>query len=379
MSRGVKTTSTACLTKRGFRYAHLLIHSADGPVTLTAFKVQEHVYRWTGSAGFTCSDGDLNRLYAAARRTVALNSWDGFIDCPTREQRAWVGDAVVHQIVHLIANADWRLASHFLDLGNSPRPDGILPMSVAGDVEGGGFTIPDWSLHGVHGVHSMYRYQGDKAQIKEYLPTVERILRWYLPYLGPLGVLEDVAEWNLIDWSALYSEGQSSIVTALWARELNEFAQMADWLGEAASAAWARAHWHRLRAGFDLFWDDARWVYVDCAIDGAAQCPVNQIASALAIVSGLAPQDRHARMIAAITDPARLVVRSWMFAGHDATPQERGARFRSMVKGDLFPDWDVAPKLFWPSRSCPMSCMTLWRRRGAPICCLAFCTAGWSF
>ncbi len=170
-------------------------------------------------------------------------------------------------------------------------------------------------------------------------------MRWYLPYLGPLGVLEDVAEWNLIDWSALYSEGQSAIVTALWARGLDEFAQMADWLGEAASAAWARALWHRVQAGFDLFWDDVRGVYVDFAIDGAAQRSVNQIASALAIVSGLAPQDRHARMIAAITDPARLVVRSWMFAGHDATPQERGARFRSMIMGGLIPDWDVETEI----------------------------------
>jgi len=64
-----------------------------------------------------------------------------------------VGDGVVHQMVHLATNCDWRLAWHYLTLGNSPRSDGILPMSVVGDIEaGGGLTLPDWSLHWVHGV-----------------------------------------------------------------------------------------------------------------------------------------------------------------------------------------------------------------------------------
>jgi alpha-L-rhamnosidase len=46
-----------------------------------------------------------------------------------------VGDSVVHQMVHLATNTDWRLAWQYLNLGNSPRYDGILPMSVGGDIE----------------------------------------------------------------------------------------------------------------------------------------------------------------------------------------------------------------------------------------------------
>jgi alpha-L-rhamnosidase len=47
-------------------------------------------------------------------------------------------------MVHLATNCDWRPAWHSLTFGNSPRPDGILPMSVAGDIEAAeGLTIPD--------------------------------------------------------------------------------------------------------------------------------------------------------------------------------------------------------------------------------------------
>lgn len=328
--------------KQGFRYVYVLIHNVAGPVSLTGFVLREDLYPWQGGSTFACSDDDLNRIFRAGVRTIALNSWDAFIDCPTREQRSWVGDAVVHQMVHLATNTDWRLAWHYLSVSNSPRPDGILPMSVAGDVEAGaGFTIPDWSLHWVHGVHNLYRFAGDRERVKEYLPTVERILRWYLPYLTEGGVLQDVVEWNLVDWSSLYSEDKSAIVTASWARGLREYAEMAAWLGETASRDWAEALHGRVKAGFEIFWDEGRGTYVDRVKDGVAQRPVNQLAGALAIVSELAPADRWGRIIDAITDARRLVVRSWMFPGANAPASEAGLRFSRMISGGLVPDWDV--------------------------------------
>ena len=119
----------------GLRRIYLVIHGTSGPVTVKRLAVREMIYPWTPGASFECSDPELNALYKAGIRTVNLNSFDAFTDCPTREQRAWVGDSVVHQMVHLATNTDWRLAWQYLNLGNSPRSDGILPMSVAGEIE----------------------------------------------------------------------------------------------------------------------------------------------------------------------------------------------------------------------------------------------------
>lgn len=337
---------------KGFRYAYVLIHNpSEGSdataVTLNDFAVQESHYPWQPGANFECSDGDLNRLFQAGIRTVQLNSWDAFMDCPTREQRAWTGDAVVHQLVHLVTNTDWRLAWHYLDLSNSPRPDGILPMSIAGDVEASaGFTIPDWSLHWVHGVYNLYRFSGDRARVKQYMPTIERVLRWYLPYQTETGVLQDVVEWNLIDWSSLFSEEQSSIVTASWARGLREFSKLAEWLGEGASQGWADEVYAKIKSGFEIFWDEGRGTYVDYAKvneEGKVvrQRPVNQLAGALAVVSHLAPPERWPRIIETITDASRLVVRSWMFPSSTATPAEQQQMRQRMMMGGLVPDWDV--------------------------------------
>ena len=323
----------------GLRRIYMVIHGASGPVTVKRVAVREMIYPWTPGASFECSDPELNALYRAGVRTVNLNSFDAFTDCPTREQRAWVGDSVVHQMVHLATNTDWRLAWQYLNLGNSPRSDGILPMSVAGEIESsGGLTIPDWSLHWVHGVYNLYRFLGDRAKLKEYLPVVERILRWYAPYQAEAGVLKDVVEWNLVDWAALFVEDTSSILTAIWARGLKEFIEMAGWLGENASREWAEGLYSQAKTGYEMFWDEARGTYVDHIKDGVQQKPISQVAGALAIVSGLAPKERWPRIVETITDPATLVVRSW-------TGGESGEysieKMQKQFMGIYEADWDT--------------------------------------
>lgn len=80
-------------------------------------------------------------------------------------------------------------------------------MSVAGEIEAGNsVTIPDLSLHWVHGVFNLYCFTGDRDKVKEFLPVIERVLRWYVPFQTAQGVLKDVTEWNLVDWAACSSK-----------------------------------------------------------------------------------------------------------------------------------------------------------------------------
>ncbi|WP_426518804.1 family 78 glycoside hydrolase catalytic domain [Diaminobutyricibacter sp. McL0618] len=298
----------------GLRRITLLLPAGEGgTVTVTVLAVQEYHYPFTGDASFDSSDPELNRLYQAGIRTTEMNSFDAFTDCPTREQRAWVGDGVVHQMVHLVANSDWRLARNYIALGASPRADGMLPMTVVGEVEhAGGYTIPDWALHWVHGVHNLFRFDGDRDALRSLLPVVERILRWYTPYLDDRGTLTDVPEWNLIDWSSVFVSARSSLITGLWARGLAEYAEINEWMGNGDAASWARNLHDAARVGFEDFWDDTRGSYVDHIADGDRLPPMSQAAGATAIVSGLAPRERWARIIEVITDESRLVVRSWI-------------------------------------------------------------------
>jgi hypothetical protein len=340
-----------------------MIPPGAGEVTVRDIAVSEYHYPFTGGAAFSSSDPELDRLYQAGIRTTQMNSFDAFTDCPTREQRAWVGDGVVHQMVHFVANEDWRLARNYVALGASPRADGMLPMTVAGEIEyRGGYTIPDWALHWIHAVWNLFRYDGDRPATLRLLPVVERVLRWYEPYIDKHGTLSDLPEWNLIDWSSVFSSGRSSLITGLWARGLAEYAEMADWLGNTASAAWARGLWEQARGGYGDFWDHARGSYVDHIVDGERQPAMSQAAGAVAIVSGLAPQDQWAGIVDVITDPSRLVVRSWI-GGEDggstcsASPRPSRDTARSKLLRDL------APSSAWPARCPPRTDSSRWRSR----------------
>ncbi|MFC9430232.1 hypothetical protein [Streptomyces sp. NPDC056987] len=330
------------LEVNGLRFVRLLVHAESaGDIVIGEISVRERLYPIRGAAFFESDDDELNRLYAAGRRTVTLNSQDAYTDCPTREQRAWVGDGVVHQMVHLTTSTDWSLARRYLRLADSPRPDGLLPRSVVGDMEyRTGPTIPDWSLSWIHGVHSQFRYEGASATVRELLPSVERVLRWYLPYRNEHGVLEHVPEWNLVDWSAVFLSGTSSILTALWARALREFAEISTACGNAGNAAWATELWERARDGFEVFWDPERGTYVDHLLDGVRQSPASQLAGATAIVSGLAPDSRRDAVSAWIADPKRLVVRSWIGGGDGGYDDARIAEQMRGVQTVTWDPWD---------------------------------------
>jgi hypothetical protein len=329
----------AALEINGLRYLHLAVH-ADQVVSVTVNRIEmrEYLYPRTGRAYFRSDDSGLDALYRAGIRTVQLNSFDSYIDCPTREQRAWVGDAVVHQMVDLATNEDWGLARNYLELSDSARPDGILPMVVAGDIEtSGGLTIPDWSLSWIHGILIQYWHDGDLEAVRRHLPSAERVLRWYTSYLDDRGTIADVPEWNLVDWASIFVSGRTSILTALWARGLHDFAALANAVGNTGSADWAGQLYGAAIGGFEDFWDPDRGLYLDHILDGQRQPAASQVAQASAIISGLAPKERWRPLVDAMTDPERLVVRSWVGSETGGYDHER---FAQQMRGIQRIDWD---------------------------------------
>jgi hypothetical protein len=304
--------------------------------------VVERLHPVTGDAFFQCSDARLDRIWEVGRRTVTLCSTDAYVDCPTREQRAWVGDAVVHQLVDLTTNADWSLARWYPRMAASPRADGMLPMVVGGDAEVmDELVIPDWALHWVHAVWNLYRYVGDRAEIAELMPVVEGVLRWFEPFCDEGGLPTDVLGGVLIDWAAVETGGVSAALCGLWGRALNELAEMSDWLGDSGRAGWARAAHARLTAGFEQLWDEQRGRYADVLVSGRRGVTASQHGQAAAIVGGLAPADRIARLVEVLTNEQDLVHASFAKADGPALPNSELDGSAYLGTGRPPPWWEV--------------------------------------
>jgi hypothetical protein len=333
----------------GLRFLALAVR---GAASLRAVVVREHLFPGrTVTAGaadapsFACSDPLLDTIWRVGRRTVDLCSHDAYIDCPSREQRAWVGDSVVHQLVDLTTNGDWSLAAWNVELAAMPRADGMLPMAVAGDFASLDRTvIPDWALHWVHALWNLWRYTGATAQVARLAPVAERVLRWFEPFAGDHGLATDVEGWVIIDWAAVSTEGTGAALNALWARGLRDYAELADGLGDGRGARWARARFEAIRAGFDVFWDAPRGIYVDHVVDGVARRAVSQHTNAAAIAAGLVPSERYARILDAILDPTRVTLLSWLVPGREARLEGAGNMYADptyLVVGMPEPWWDV--------------------------------------
>jgi hypothetical protein len=325
------------IDRAGGRY---LIVSVDGPgrVRVNDVAVSEQHRPRTGPARFSCSDPLLDQIWRIGMRTVDLCATDAYVDCPTREQRAWTGDAVVHQMVDLTTNEDWSLARWHPQMSASPRSDGMLPMAVAGDIEHANpGPLPDWALHWIRSVHNLYRYTGDRELVASLLGVAEGALRWFLPYLQSDGLVHEVEGWVLIDWASVQVSGCSSALNALWARALSDFAEMATWLGDGGRATWAWRLRDGVAEGLGRFWDPRRGGYLDHEVDGQVMPACSVHATAAAACAGIVPPERFGQAVELLTDRSRLLRHSYMYRD----PAGDAARGAAIVFGRPAPTWDV--------------------------------------
>ncbi len=330
----------------GAQHLHTSIRrpaGVEGAVRLGVSIADRHRPRPEG-ASFECSDPMLERIWQVGLRTVDLCALDAYVDCPTREQRAWTGDSVVHQMVDLVANPDWSMPRWHPELAAETRADGMLVMAAASDFADDDRTfVPDWSLHWIRSVHNLHRYTGDRALVAELLPVAVRALRWFESYLGDDGLLSDVSGWVLLDWSSVYSRGCSSTLNALWARALEDVAELAEWLGDTGTAAWARDRRRGVAAAFEVFWDEGRGVYVDHVVDGEVRRAAAQHPGAAALAAGIVPAGRTDRVVERLLDRSRLLRHSWVM--DPLTVGGGGDGFVHLVNGYPEPDWDVEEQM----------------------------------
>ncbi len=291
----------------GFRYLTIV---ARGGASIESAGAIERRYPISGDASFECDDIALNKIWRVGARTLELCSTDAFLDCPGREQRAWLGDSYIHALLTFVTSTDWRLVRRHLRIcAHSQRADGLLPMVAAGDFAASSTTIPDYSLHWLRALARYFEYSGDAATVRELAPVAVAALDAFERYRGADGLIRRMPGWVFIDWAMTERSDVTGALDALYAAALDDFARLADAaLGDARLAADARARAERTRRAFELLWDDAAGVYVDAADAHGPRRRVSQQTNAIAIVGGCAPRERWARMFDYVLDENRLVI-----------------------------------------------------------------------
>jgi hypothetical protein len=293
----------------GFRYLQLIFRSCERPLRVLKAAVNFTSYPVERRGSFACSDPLLTRLWEVGADTLQLCMHDGYEDCPSREQRQWVGDAYVEMLVNFAAFGDTRLAEKLLrQVAQSQRQDGMTHMATPGDVPGAWTEfIPDYCLYWVMTIAEYARYTGDTALARELFPSVARAMAWFERHLDEHGLLASVPGWLFIDWAELDRWGECAALNAIYCHALGDAARIARWSGARGEAARYKALAARVRRALNRrLWDDKRGVYVDARAEGRRSRRVSQQTNALFIAYDIAPKERWPRILAAITDEGRL-------------------------------------------------------------------------
>ncbi len=296
----------------GARYLELVVR--DAPQGLTIHDAGLIAQRFPAEirGRFTCSDTLLNRIWDAGVNTLAACMQDGWIDCPSREQRQWLGDVLVEYPAARMAfdhSVDRLTAKHLRDAAQSQRTDGLTQMFAPGDHATDAILIPDWTLAWVLTAHEHWRLSADRDVLAEMFPAVVRALAWFEARLDAGGgLIADCPHWLFMDWSAFGRAGWSAALNAMAAGAFNAAAGIAAAVEAPLYAQRFAARATAIAAALQSHWDEARGVFVDVVEpeSGRLEPRVSQHANAGAILWGVAGPDQTHRIVAALSDQARL-------------------------------------------------------------------------
>ncbi len=154
---------------------------------------------------FRCEDNDINLIMESARNTLAQNSVDVLMDCPSRERSGWLSDSWFSSVAERVFtgenNAEKTFLENYITAKGDLLPENVLPMNYPADDYDGTF-IPNWNFWYVLELYKYYKIYGRDEIIDKSIDNVKKILRYFLNKENEFSLLEDLDSWVFIEWSS---------------------------------------------------------------------------------------------------------------------------------------------------------------------------------
>ena len=233
------------------RHLRFIFRAQDGETvgdcSVSDIHVREFCYPDNGCGNFHCSDEDVNRLYAAARRTLQLNTLDIFMDCPERERGGWLCDSLWTARAAALLWGDLSVEKAFIEnFLLAPYGDGIgaannfFPEVYPANKLPGAPAITTWSFWLMLELVEYVERSGDLQLALDHQKRVEDFVAGSKRYIGESGLLQDMP-FVFIDWSQSNHPQNtlpiSTAANALYAFMLIRLGQLyhrADWAEEGS-------------------------------------------------------------------------------------------------------------------------------------------------
>jgi len=256
------TNRLTSFTPRGGRYVMVTLAGdlVDGLSVSAEFRTRQ--YRLEFKSRADVGDDRLAEILAMCERTVQACTDDVTVNCPWREQAAWLGDGVI--IGRIIAErcGDPRLLRRTLELAiDGQYPDGLVPGVVPSEAHSQ--LVLEYNFAWIEGVAAYAAIAADRRWTKGCWPVARDILNRFAEDRDDAGLIHSQPgrRW-LLDWADLPREEPSALYNmrylyamqlgrrlATIARDAQAVEQIDSWISGTSTAI--RKTFHRDGNWFD--------------------------------------------------------------------------------------------------------------------------------
>ncbi len=145
------------------------------------------------------------KIYDAAVETFRQNTFDIYMDCPSRERAGWLCDSFFTSRVEYALTGQSVVERAFLENFLLPEsfphtPKGMLPMCYPADHNNGNY-IPQWAMWYVLELEEYLGRTGDRALIDQAKARMLALYDFFTKYENKDGLLEKLPAWCFVEWS----------------------------------------------------------------------------------------------------------------------------------------------------------------------------------
>ena len=255
---------------------------------------------------FKVDDKVIESILSAARNTVAQNSSDLLMDCPSRERAGWINDVYYSRRSATTFTGNFNalkatlenyvLAEHIPEL-----PENMIPMCYPSDHINGEY-IPNCAIWYVIITCEYILNSGDNRLKELAKPQITGIMEFFKGYENSDGLLEDLESWVFIEWSEANSKefvcGVNYPSNMMYYKMLTTVNKI--WRSEKLSDKCDRIKRNILKQSFNgQFFEDNR-VRVNGELKSLNH--VSEVCQYHAFFSGIATKDSHPELYRRLLD-----------------------------------------------------------------------------
>lgn len=318
-------------------------------VKVVSLGYRESGYDAEMTGDFKSDDEFFNRLWQMGNRTLYVNMRDSYMDCPNRERAQWLGDMSLEMLeaMYALDTSAYALYEKGIRTTIGWIQNENVFLTVVPDSEEGLLHLPTQALAGIHSMYQYYQYTGKKEFLEYVYPYLKNYLQLYVEQ-----------ESGLVDNSSLYfvwKWGDSSgnvdyeaIENAWYYLVLGEVNKMADILGYEEDKREFSEKLKNLKESYQKLWTEKGYKTPKSDV-------VDERANALAVISGLAEEDKYDTITKLLTTSydatpymEKYVLEALCKMGKIEEGQERiKYRYDEMVNGKnscstLWENWDAS-------------------------------------